>query len=65
MEKLALKKELFNQLDEINSELFRLYENRKDAHASLPVIDAKLTCLSRAKERVEKLIRICTDRNKF
>ena len=65
MEKLALKKELYSILENVKSEMMELYEHRNDEHASLPIIDAKLTCLSREKERIEKLIRICTDRNKF
>ena len=64
-EKLALKKALFDELKTTNDEIKRLEDYKKNEHAFIPSIDAKLSCLQSHKEFVQRLIDICVNRNKF
>ena len=64
-EKLALKKALFDELKTTNQEIKKLEDFKKNEHAFVPSVDAKLTCLNSHKDFIQHLIDICVDRNKF
>lgn len=64
-EKLLLKKTLFDELKSTTNEIEKLEDFKKNEHAYVPSIDAKLTCLNQHKEFVQKCIQICVVRNKF
>lgn len=64
-EKLLLKKTLYDELTNTNSEIIRLYDMRNKQYANLAVIDAKLMILNEHKTFIEKIIDICVQRNKF
>ena len=65
MEKLALKKALFEELKKTNENIKKLEDYKNDKHAHIPSVDAKLTCLSEHKDFIQHLIDICVVRNKF